>query len=301
MFWNLFSKKKEKGKKPLLKTLKPPHAPKNMSAPPKHPKPAAAVPPAGETQAKPATTFIHVKGKEHSRLGELLLESKLISWETLQKALAVQEQTKPRKFLGEVLIEMNLISEETLVSYLSQQSRLPYIKINAHMVPKELLKEIPLSFIETNQLMPIDKIGKVLIVAMVNPNNKDSISNLENLTGYKVKPVICRLSEFKEVITILSSRAKTMAPAPAPAEPPREQSDRIHVSDIPFDKTAPSPVKPKDETAPAACTVTDDEFRHALRSLSNNLSFTWKNFDNRIKPKMAEKVQDDEFNLFTSI
>ena len=60
--------------------------------------------------------------RNHKRLGELLLEKKLITEGALASAIA--EQKKSGQLLGAILIKMGLVSEEALLGLLQEQGRL---------------------------------------------------------------------------------------------------------------------------------------------------------------------------------
>lgn len=60
------------------------------------------------------------------KIGELLLESGLITITDLNKALEIQKQNN--KPIGEILIEMNKITIDTLIKYLDIQLRTKFNK-----------------------------------------------------------------------------------------------------------------------------------------------------------------------------
>ena len=68
----------------------------------------------------------------HKRLGELLIEAKLLSQEQLDRAIA--EQKKTGQLLGATLIGMKLITEPDLMGLLQHQLGLPLVEIGrAHV------------------------------------------------------------------------------------------------------------------------------------------------------------------------
>jgi MSHA biogenesis protein MshE len=69
------------------------------------------------------------------RLGDLLVEHKLIS-ET-QLATALEEQKKSGRKLGRVLIESGYVKEDDLLSLLSRQLAIPFVDLSAyHFKPR---------------------------------------------------------------------------------------------------------------------------------------------------------------------
>src|SRR5205085_2867831 len=72
------------------------------------------------------------------KLGELLLESKKISPEQLQRAL--DEQLKTHKRLGEVLCDLGIVDQETLVNFLSDQLKIPRMDLRGADIDKNALE-----------------------------------------------------------------------------------------------------------------------------------------------------------------
>ena len=67
--------------------------------------------------------------KEHKRLGDLLLEEKLITPEDLSAAVA--EQRKTGQLLGATLIQLGLVNEEALLQSLQRQLGLPLVDLES--------------------------------------------------------------------------------------------------------------------------------------------------------------------------
>jgi MSHA biogenesis protein MshE len=70
---------------------------------------------------------------EKVRLGELLVQQKLISEDQLRQAL--EEQKKSGRKLGRVLIDGKFVTEEGIALALSSQLRLPYVDLK-HFTPR---------------------------------------------------------------------------------------------------------------------------------------------------------------------
>jgi hypothetical protein len=135
------------------------------------------------------------------RLGDLLIDSKLITTTDLDKALRLQVGGNRR--LGYLLIKMGFISEEQLHSVLSRQMDLPIANIAEEfnpeakkILPKYLCLEysvIPLSLGENN----------TLTMAMVDPSDGEAVSDIEKYTGKIIRPVLASKSEISTSIRSL--------------------------------------------------------------------------------------------------
>ncbi|MBI2161301.1 MAG: Flp pilus assembly complex ATPase component TadA [Candidatus Rokubacteria bacterium] len=131
------------------------------------------------------------------RLGELLVAKGLVSHEALGRALAEQNRTKEK--LGAILVGMGLISEDQLVEFLARQYRLP-ILAPPETVDPELLRLIPAEVARKYELIPVERNGSSLTVAMGDPTNLAAADDVSFLTGLRIVPGIAPLSAIRSAI-----------------------------------------------------------------------------------------------------
>jgi type IV pilus assembly protein PilB len=122
------------------------------------------------------------------KLGDALVEKGLITQEQLQDALTKGKLSGKR--LGTVLIEMGLVTEEHIVEVLAEQLNVPKIDLSNYLIEPSTVKLIPEHVARRHQLIPINKVGNKLTVAMVDPLNIVAIDDVALMTGMVVKPVI---------------------------------------------------------------------------------------------------------------
>lgn len=132
------------------------------------------------------------------RLGELLIETGLLTPEQLSEALAVQKKTKDR--LGKVLISMGYITEEEVIEVLEFQLGVPHTDLSAVDVPREVASLIPVTLAERYQVVPIKQAGKKITLAMVDPTNIFAIDDVRLASGYHVDVVIATERDVKRII-----------------------------------------------------------------------------------------------------
>ena len=121
-------------------------------------------------------------------LGNLLVKKKLISREQLEKAMEEERNSGGR--LGHNLIKLGFLKENDLTSFLSTQYNAPHINLSELEIDPEIIKLIPASIVHKYQLIPIDKIGSTLIVAMSDPSNIFAIDDVKFLTGLNIEVVV---------------------------------------------------------------------------------------------------------------
>jgi type IV pilus assembly protein PilB len=122
------------------------------------------------------------------RLGELLLREKLIT--PLQLQQAIEEQKSAGGRLGYQLTKMGFIEENELTAFLSKQYGVPSIDLNEFDIEPDIIKLIPKEVVLKHQVIPVNRTGSTLIVAMADPSNIFAIDDIKFLTGYNVEVVV---------------------------------------------------------------------------------------------------------------
>jgi type IV pilus assembly protein PilB len=145
------------------------------------------------------------------RLGAMLVSSGLINEEQLKKALAVQQKEGGR--LGSILVKMNFVPEEKLMMFLSKQYGVPYVDLSRFDIDANIVKLIPADVAQKYQIMPINRTGATVTIAMVDPSNVFAIDDVKFMTGYNVEPVVATEAGIKNAISkhySLSSAIETV-------------------------------------------------------------------------------------------
>jgi len=131
-------------------------------------------------------------------LGEILLATKKITQEQLDKALLEQKNTG--KKLGKTLIEMGLLQEEEVFKFLALHLHIPLIDLSNIEVDQNVIKLVPEKIIRKYQVLPIFMKSNVLILAVVDPLDVDAIDDVSFITRYEIEPVLCTETAMREFI-----------------------------------------------------------------------------------------------------
>lgn len=123
-----------------------------------------------------------------SRIGELLVRENLISLQQLQQAQYTQRHQGGK--LGYHLTKLGFIEESQLTEFLSRQYGVPAINLNDFEIDPEVIKMIPKEVAQKHQVVPVNRAGASLIVAMSDPSNIYAIDDLKFLTGYNIEVVV---------------------------------------------------------------------------------------------------------------
>jgi type IV pilus assembly protein PilB len=140
--------------------------------------------------------------KSAEKLGEILINSKVLAPEQLAKALEVQRGT--RKRIGEVLVELGLVTELDIATSLSRQLSIPYAsKSSGLLAPQKgegLERCVTEEFARQHCVLPIAKTLNSLTVAFVNPLDLITMDNLVRLSRCEINPVVTTKADLEWAI-----------------------------------------------------------------------------------------------------
>lgn len=136
--------------------------------------------------------------KPPERVGQLLIEEGLISPEQLDHALGVQCEQGGKTF--EILMALGYLDKDALHAFLSRQQGVATIDLSRFSIDRDLVRLIPRKMALEQFVLPIDRLGKLLTVAMACPLDAATIGEMEKITQLKVKAVLCKLDDLKAAV-----------------------------------------------------------------------------------------------------
>jgi type IV pilus assembly protein PilB len=143
------------------------------------------------------------------KIANQLVESSLISQEQLE--LALTEQTKTGGSLGYNLVKTGAISEKAFAEFLSQTYQVPALDLDDLEADEHAIELIPPEVATKFQVVPIKREGRVLTVAMANPDNIFAIDDIKFITGLEVRPVVATETAIKRAIDRFYESADSLA------------------------------------------------------------------------------------------
>jgi len=132
------------------------------------------------------------------KLGELLIKAGLLTPQRLQETLDYQKTNGGK--LGLNLVKLGFVRDEDLTRILSQQYGVPAIHLPKVEVDDTVVKLIPSEVAQKYLIMPVQRSGSTLTIAMVDPTNVFAMDDIKFMTGYNVEPVVCSETSIKEAI-----------------------------------------------------------------------------------------------------
>ncbi|MDT8420986.1 MAG: type IV-A pilus assembly ATPase PilB [Desulfuromonadales bacterium] len=143
------------------------------------------------------------------RLGELLIRKEMITAQQLANAVA--EQKKEGIRLGAALVKLDYIQETDLASFLSKHYGVPSINLAEFDVDPAVIELIPAEVAQKYQLVPVNRAGSTLIVAMSDPSNIFAIDDIKFMTGYNVEVVVAAEAAIKNAIDQYYDQSSSLA------------------------------------------------------------------------------------------
>ncbi len=122
-------------------------------------------------------------------IGELLFREGLVSRDQLEKALAAQQKQGGR--LGYHLIRLGFVDVQRLSRFLRESMGLIPYDLVQWVTDPAVMDHLPASIAQFYQVVPVERKGNVLTVAIADLDNPSLMPALEELTGLRIDPLVC--------------------------------------------------------------------------------------------------------------
>ena len=142
------------------------------------------------------------------RLGDMLLEAGLVTEDQVRQALLGQKRAGIR--LGQYLVRQGIVTDSQITDVVCRQLRLQKYHTDDYLEDTGLKDLIPADIAQKYQLVPLNKKGRLLTVAMVDPVDIEALDTAEVLTDTEVEPVICTEKELTELISRIYGTYSTL-------------------------------------------------------------------------------------------
>jgi len=132
------------------------------------------------------------------QLGELLIERGVINKKQLEHGLGVQKEKGG--LIGQVLVDLGYATEEMIAQALTAQYGFPYLPLENYELDHDIIKIVPKNVALQFCLIPIDRIGNNLTIAMSNPLNSLAIEDIELVSGLYVQVFVSTATDINNAI-----------------------------------------------------------------------------------------------------
>lgn len=148
-----------------------------------------------------------MKKAQKKRIGDLLLETGMITNEQLQEAIA--EQKKTGKRLGEVLVSKGIINDEDILGALEFQLGIPHMDLEQYTIDFNIASKVPESIARRYTAIAVGVDDNKLKVAMKDPLNMFALDDLKISTKMEIMPILASEKAIERVINQTYTSAQT--------------------------------------------------------------------------------------------
>jgi MSHA biogenesis protein MshE len=145
---------------------------------------------------------------EKVRIGNLLIQDKLISEEQL--SLALEQQKRSGRKLGRVLIENGFATEEAISEALAKQLRIPYLNLKFYNINLAVARMLPEMQARRFRALLLEDKGSTYLVAMADPTDLFAFDEIARLLKRDIELVLVNENQVLETIDRIYRRTEQM-------------------------------------------------------------------------------------------
>lgn len=132
------------------------------------------------------------------RLGDLLVQTGVITPEQLNEALEEQKRTGQR--LGNILVKNGYFTEHNLIEVLEFQLGIPHVVLAKRHIEPDVLALVPENLVKKYKVFPVEKIQNRLILGMLDPTDIFALDDLRLSLNMEIQPVIITEEDLNQAI-----------------------------------------------------------------------------------------------------
>ena len=124
-----------------------------------------------------------------SKLGEMLVKAQLITDAQLDEVMKIQRREGGK--LGSIVVRAGFCSDQDIVSFLGMQYGVPAADLEQWPpIDAAVIALIPRDLAQRHKVLPLQRTGNVLTLAMSDPTDIFAMDDVRFHTGYNVDPVV---------------------------------------------------------------------------------------------------------------
>ena len=143
---------------------------------------------------------------EKVRIGNLLVQEKVISQEQL--ALALEQQKRSGRKLGRVLIENGFVTEEAISEALAKQLKIPYLNLKFYNVNLSVARILPEMQARRFRALLLEDKTSTYLVAMADPTDLFAYDEIARLLKRDIELVLVNENQVLETIDRIYRRTE---------------------------------------------------------------------------------------------
>ena len=135
---------------------------------------------------------------EKIRLGEVLIQQKLLSEEQLNQALADQKRTGRK--LGRVFVENGFVTEEQISGALARQLNIPYVNLKFYNISDQLVRLLPETAARRFRALVLEDRRETMLVGVSDPTDLFAYDEIARLLKKGVELAVVNETEVLHTI-----------------------------------------------------------------------------------------------------
>jgi len=135
---------------------------------------------------------------EKIRLGDLLVQQKIISQDQLQFAL--EQQKRSGRKLGRVLVDNAFVTEENISEALAKQLDIPYINLKYYNINLEQVRLLPENQARRFRAIVLEERNDVLLIGMADPTDLFAFDEIARIVKHDIDVAVVTEGQLLESI-----------------------------------------------------------------------------------------------------
>jgi general secretion pathway protein E len=164
------------------------------------------------------------------RLGEILIQRKLITEEDLERALELQKERGDK--IGKTLVDMGFIAMRDVLAALSEQLEVPLVSIDSPPLVSAETEALSPRFLRQFRCLPMSRDDHTITLAMADPLDVETIAAVRHCTGFKISTVLAPEQEIVDAIDKYYGESAARAEADFEFQAGEMSEDLEHLRDM---------------------------------------------------------------------
>ncbi|HTC89724.1 MAG TPA: type II secretion system ATPase GspE [Bryobacteraceae bacterium] len=164
------------------------------------------------------------------RLGEILIQRKLITAEDLERALELQKERGDK--IGKTLVDMGFIAMRDVLAALSEQLDVPLVSIDSPPFVSSETEALSPRFLRQFRCLPMSREDHTMTLAMADPCDVETIAAVRHCTGLKISTVLAPEQEIIDAIDKYYGESAARAEADFEFQAGEMSEDLEHLRDM---------------------------------------------------------------------
>lgn len=138
---------------------------------------------------------------EKIRLGDLLIEQKLLTKAQVEEAFEAQKEQRPKKLLGEVIIDKGFLDEETILRTVAKQLNIEYLEPGSFDIDFTISTNLQIPMLKQLKVIPVVENDDDYEVVFADPLDYNGVEVVQRMLPKKTVKVM--VTKKMEVISLL--------------------------------------------------------------------------------------------------